>query len=107
MEQAVKLDKWGVVPKGPVSPYQAPETIQLALAGTVASEHPNDKFKIGDEITTSSIRFVDEVDGKVLVTTKSETVYELGTVHPDYEAMVPGARERLLEAGREARKHQP
>ncbi len=54
--------------------------------------HPN--HDDGKEVSTSRIINVD--DG--LVFTKSGSVYELGSVDPDYELEYPGARKRLLGA---------
>jgi len=71
----MKLEKWSVVSCG--SPYQAPELQSKKLHGIV-DNHPRLGKDI--EVTTSTIV---KSEGR-RVTTHSGSVYELGTIHPDY-----------------------
>lgn len=84
----MKLENWSIVSVN-FSPYTPPELLPKALHGLV---YGNPKFADGEEVTTTPIAGVR--DGKAV--TRSGSVYELGTVNPNYEAQYPGARERFL-----------
>ena len=53
--------------------------------------------KAGKFVTTSSVV---GINGK-LIETRSGTLYKLGTVDPNYEALYPNARERMFKSIRE------
>ncbi len=90
----MRIDNWSVTAKGIFDPYQPPEVKSHRLFGIVLDhpKHPGVKH-----ITTSPIIAVNPVQGTVL--THSGSLYELGTVDPDYEAAYPNARNRLLGNG--------
>lgn len=84
----MKLEKWYIGPRSDGDPYQPPET-QPALHGNVYG-HPD--YKDGTFITTSLLKRVK--DGKV--ETQSGSLYELGEVATEYEAVYPNAKARVL-----------
>jgi len=84
----MKLENWAVVQD--YDPYMAPEDRKARLHGTVYG-HP--KHDDGKRIATSSIQKIDPV--AKTVTTRSGSVYELGTVDPEWEAQFPDAANRF------------
>ena len=83
----MRLENWSVT-YSDVDPYQAPETIRPKLQGYVFG---NPLFNDGDFVITSSIIEVDGNDA----TTRSGSVYTLGTVNPGYGRQFPNALEML------------
>ena len=77
--QTVKLENWAVVTFGH-SGYQSPEQATVALTGNVYG-HPNPKNHDGKEVVTSDLKSISVA--RLTATTKN-TVYELGTPHPDF-----------------------
>ena len=92
------LNNWAFVTTG--GPYDAPEMFVSRLNGDVTG-HPN--FPDGHNVTTSRVM------GKrgELVVTRSGSLYELGTVLPEYERQVPNARERLFKVLPEIEEPKP
>ena len=89
----IRIENWSIVQLG-FDPYRPPEAQEQALHGTVYG-HPG--FGDGEEVTTSSIVSGATCDGRITVRTRSGSEYELGEVSADYEAMFPGARERVAK----------
>lgn len=81
MKTLYTLENWAVVYNG--DPYTAPELRTQSLAGT----------RYGKSITTSMII---GKSGNCIVTRNS--LYMLGKVDPNYEAVYPNARGRLFES---------
>lgn len=87
----MKIENWAIVgsPFGPFKPYSS--EYEISISGTV---YGNPKFEDGKWITTSKIVGYD-FDANCVIT-KSNSLYELGTVNPDYEKEYPDAYNRLL-----------
>lgn len=81
----MKLENWAVV----FNPFKAPEARRPQLEGDVYG-HPTRPD--GQCITTS---YVSHIDGNIVVT-HSGSRYELGEPAPEYEAMFPNAKARVL-----------
>lgn len=87
MKPNFKMENWGVIYRDQ-DPYKAPELRSAALVGI--------RHGLGDNVknvTTSSIL---GKSGKYVVTKNS--LYDLGEPDPAYEALYPGAKERLFES---------
>lgn len=80
------LENWGIVGG--------------SLSGNVYN-HPNKKFFPGDFVVTSSITSADRESRTV--TTKSDTVYLLGTVSEEYERLFPDSLNRLFTSHEKCR----
>lgn len=82
---AIRIEDWHV--SG--NPYAAPEVRTLHLSGKI---YGHQDFPNGSNVSTSAI------DGSEngLIKTKSGSLYEIGSVNPDYEAKFPNAKARLL-----------
>jgi len=89
--RTVKIINWALIP-GQIDHHQnlAPEQITFHLSGEVYG-HPD--HKDGKRIRTSRIIHTNKAAGTVHTTNR---VYTLGNPLPEYEALYPGARERLL-----------
>lgn len=87
----MRIENWSIGrhPKSP--PYKAPESCQC-LSGNV---YDSSKFEQGKSITTGVIVDVDYVNQ--LVRTASDSIYELGAAHPNYEKEFPNARARFFK----------
>lgn len=83
----MRLENWAVVN---TDPYRAPEDQKPHLSGKVYG-HP--RFEDGHDIVTSHIVSIDAVNHTV--TTNSGSVYELGTVDPEWEKQFPDAANRF------------
>ena len=83
----MKMENWAVVFTD--HEYTAPELRVPKLGGNVYG-HP--RFEDGEEVVTS--RIVSIENKKVL--TESGSLYELGEINPNYEAMFPDAEKRLI-----------
>lgn len=83
-----RLENWGLVIR---DPYSAPEMAVFSLIGNV---YGDEKREPGKQVVTSYLV------GKVgeLVRTYSGSLYKLGEVSPEYEALFPNARERLFKS---------
>jgi hypothetical protein len=92
-----KLENWYLIGRD-VDPFKAPEQIKQYLGGEV---YGNPNFKDGEIIRTSSIQSIE--DGCVV--TSSGSKYELGEPDEEYEAIYPGAKERLLKLVKEKDEH--
>jgi len=90
----MKLDRWCVISRTTLS-LPPPEQERCCLHGSV-SGHP--RCLDGKQVTTSLV--VSRSGNKVV--TKSGSEYELGDADPDYEALYPNARQRLLAGLRPA-----
>lgn len=88
----MRIEGWSVV--GSWDPYMAPELQCVRLMGHVYG-HP--MHHDGKDVVTS--RIVGEINDEIV--TASGSRYVLGSVSAEYEALFPGAQERLL---REIRK---
>lgn len=78
------------------NPYKAPEAQSKCIGGMVTG---SGVFDDGSTIITSAIKSATQGEnGVVSITTGSGSVYDLGSVDPDYEARYQGATERLLKA---------
>ena len=86
----MRLERWSMVRCG--GPYTPPELRSHVIEGEI---HGHPDHADGTIVTTS--RIVEARDGRVR--TQSGSVYALGEPHPDYEALHPGARERLVGGG--------
>lgn len=84
----MKLDNWSVGSHKADS-FLPPELKRPCLHG-ILTGHP--KHADGTEVTTSAII---GVEGDY-IKTSSGSLYELGTVDPQYEQLEPNARERLF-----------
>jgi len=74
--EPILINNWSCVAGQGVTPYTAPECLTIALRGD-AVNHP----KLGSKnILTSHIV---KAEGRI-ITTASGSVYQLGTVDPDY-----------------------
>lgn len=82
----MRIENWGISIR---DPFAATELQSYHLVGKVYG-HP--RYKDGDDIMTTAI--VGVIDGRVV--TKSGSEYELGEPHPDYEALFPNAKQRVL-----------
>lgn len=82
------MENWAVVRD--YDPYMAPELCKTRLQGTVYGHPKHDDGKV---LVTSSIQKIDPV-GRT-VTTRSGSVYELGSVNPEWEAQFPDAENRF------------
>lgn len=82
-----RLENWSLMATGDC--YTAPELRSRSLHGQVYN-HPN--FPAGHWILTSTVLSVE----KERVVTKSGSRYMLGQPEAMYEALFPGARDRLL-----------
>ena len=89
----IRLENWSLVCANP-DPYQPPEAQVQSMHGNV---YGHARFQDGDEITTTPIKRINVVDASLLVHTRN-SVYELGSVDPQYEAAYPNARARLVKA---------
>lgn len=83
------LENWALVTQD-TNPYLAPEC-RNCLAGIV-SGHPNEVFN-GNRIFTS---YIIGVEGEEVLVASGRR-YTVGTVSPEYEAIYPGARQRLFQ----------
>ncbi len=81
------IENWSMVATGDC--YTAPELRERSLHGQVYN-HPN--FPAGHWILTSTVLRLEEDR----VVTKSGSRYMLGQPGSQYEALFPGARDRLL-----------
>lgn len=85
----MRLENWSIVVIGDF--YTPPEMRRQCLDGFV---YGNPRFADGEHITTSGI--VLRPPENDCVSTVSGSLYELGEVSPEYEALYPNARERLF-----------
>ena len=85
-----RMEQWAVTAEP--DPFKAPEARRPCLHGIAYGHHIHAD---GARVTTTPIHKVERFNGSVLVTTRSGTIYELGTVSPDYEAVYANAVERL------------
>jgi hypothetical protein len=85
-----RLENWSVICLN-VNPYMAPEGQEKQLHGEVF-DHPG--FEDGEVISTSAIINYD-ADGKT-VRTSSGSVYTLGKISEEYEALYPDASSRMF-----------
>ena len=85
----MKLENWSVTYRGDL--YTPPELQVPILQGFVTGHPLHDDGKF---ITTSSIKGLTE-DGKVQT---RNSVYELGTVDPKWDALYPNAKQRFLDS---------
>ena len=83
----VRIENWAMVG---LYPYAPPEQQVFCLEGELYG-HP--RVTDGHRTTTTEIV---GVDGEVILT-NSGSRYVLGEPDPPYEAMYPGAKERLIE----------
>jgi hypothetical protein len=83
------VNEWYITSVG--SPYDAPETLRLRLAGVV--NDPESEFH-GKHIISSPIA---GFEGERGIRTQN-SLYQLGTVRPSYESVYPDAFIRLKEA---------
>lgn len=93
----MRLEQWAVTYSAGtiMDPYKAPELYHKGLCGAV---YNNPEFNDGEIITTTRLVKIErQEDGKVLATTRSGSVYELGEVNPLYEEFHPNSLERLLK----------
>ena len=81
-----RLENWAIVGS---NPYYPPECQSLCLKGDV---YGHELHFDGKCIRTSTI---EGIEGE-LVKTYSGSLYELGEVNPEYEALYPNAKERLF-----------
>lgn len=84
-----RIENWSMISS--VDLYMAPELRQFALSGEVY-DHP--QHENGKSVTTSPLVKLVDTDK---IQTFSGSIYELGTVDPEYEKMYPNARQRLLD----------
>ena len=82
----VQLDNWSLTSNQ--DGWKPPELVRYFLAGVVTG-HPY--LEDGERIRTS---FVVGRQGDLIETVN--TLYRLGTVDPDYEALYPNAKEQIL-----------
>lgn len=81
----IRIEQWSI--KSLDDPYTPPEVQNIHIAGIVYN-HPNPKFKDGDEIVTSPIK---SAVGKV-VTTYNGHQYILGEINPNYREWLKASR---------------
>lgn len=88
-----RLEEW-VIAFDQGNPFMAPELCRRFLAGVVFGHC---RMPDNRRITTSYIDTctIDPSTDKIVVTTESGSVYELGKIDPGYEKAFPGAEERL------------
>jgi len=83
------INNWSF--KAPTSPYLPPEMRAQVLVGDVARDDGTIR-----EVVTSRVVGVESPD---VVVTFSGSKYQLGIVDPAYEALYPGAKERIMVSG--------
>ena len=76
------LDLWAVV-SASSDPYRAPEQAGIAISGILRDASPHDDRE-GRRVWTSRVV---SVNGRV-VTTRSGSVYHLGSIHPEYREWI-------------------
>jgi hypothetical protein len=84
------LENWSIVNIND-NPYDPSEMIIQALHGIVYGHY---NFQDGSHITTSRIKAYK--NGKIVTVSGSE--YDLGEIDPEYEALYPNARDRLIKS---------
>jgi hypothetical protein len=86
-----KMENWSIIT---TNPYRAPELGGQMIHGSVYG-HP--KFPDGSHITTS------EIIGRKgeLLETYSGSLYELGSIDPQYEKNFPNAFSRIMHSLKE------
>lgn len=90
MSELIRLENWCVTSRT-IDPYKAPEQGAKCLGGN-AYGHP--RFEDGHPVTTSPIIKVDPDTRQV--TTKSGSVYVLGSIDPRYLEEYPDAENRFF-----------
>jgi hypothetical protein len=90
MDKIKRLENWGVVYRGPIDPYMAPECVDVGLCGRIYN-HP--KHQDGNFVTIS--RTVSYDPDTRTIETYSGSLYQLGEVDPEYLKLYPDSVEGM------------